>query len=62
MSFFLPGKRFHDRNSPDYVPSVLSFSKSHPKKRKARADKKMKIHLVIAKVFMILESYCWEVL
>ena len=38
MSFSLPGKHSHDRNSPDYVSSVLSFSKSHPKKRKARAD------------------------
>ena len=39
MSFSLPGKRFHDRNSADYVPPVFSFSKSHPKKRKASADR-----------------------
>ena len=39
MSFSLPGKRSHDRNSPDYVPSVFSFSKSHPKKRKASTDR-----------------------
>ena len=38
MSFSPPGKRSHDRNSPDYVPSVFSFSKSHPKKRKASTD------------------------
>ena len=38
MSFSLPGKHSHDRNSPNYVPSVFSFSKSHPKKRKASTD------------------------
>ena len=38
MSFSPPGKRSHDRNSPDYVPSVFLFSKSHPKKRKASTD------------------------
>ena len=38
MSFSLPGKCSHDRNSPDYVPSVFLFSKSHPKKRKASTD------------------------
>ena len=39
MSFSLPGKGSHDRNSPDYVPSVFSFSKAHPKKRKASTDR-----------------------
>ena len=39
MSFSLPGKRSHDRNSPDYVLYVFSFSKSHPKNRKASADR-----------------------
>ena len=39
MSFSLPGKHSHDRNSPGYVPSVFSFSKSHPKKRKASTDR-----------------------
>ena len=39
MSFSLPGIRSHNRNSPDYVPSVFSFSKSHPKKRKASTDR-----------------------
>ena len=39
MSFSLPGKRSHDRNSPDYVPSVFSFSKSHPKKINASTDR-----------------------
>ena len=38
MSFSLPGKRSHDRNSTDYVPTVFSFSKSHPKKKKASTD------------------------
>ena len=39
MSFSLPGKRSHDRNSPDYVPSVFSLSKSHPKKINASTDR-----------------------
>ena len=39
MSFSLPGKGSHDRNSPDYVPSVFSFSNAHPKKRKASTDR-----------------------
>ena len=36
---YVPGKRSHGRNSPDYVPSVFSLSKSHPKKRKASTDR-----------------------
>ena len=39
MSYSLPGKRSHDRNSLDYVPSVFSFSKSYPKKRKGSTDR-----------------------
>ena len=38
MSFSVPGKCSHGRNSADYVPSVFSFSKSHPKKKKASTD------------------------
>ena len=32
MSFSVPGKRSHDRNSPDYVPSVFSFQNLIPRK------------------------------
>ena len=39
MSLSLPGKCSHDRNLPDYEPSVFSFSKSHPRKRKASTDR-----------------------
>ena len=39
MSFSLPGKRSHDRNSPDSVPSIVSFSKSRLKERKASTDR-----------------------